>query len=157
MTESVAINCGINRECLVRRKQLVPFEFLSSLVELVGVVGLERNKRFQYSERRTATEIRLVHHSLIASERHHPTPRGNIFRSKIHQLFGKHVLKSLKRLCHQIHLLSHALSSCFNRNILFALAWTNFSFSATSSVTQMLPPITALLPMVMRPSTDVLE
>ena len=107
MAKLLAIDGRIDGKRLIGSQQRIPFEAFRLFIEFVGVACFERYYRFENFQRRTAAEIRLIEHSLVARKRHHTRPGRYVAGAQLSQFFSQYVFKTLKRLGNELHFLFH--------------------------------------------------
>ena len=107
VTEVRSKHSGIDGEGAVGGHHLVPVEFLHSLIELVGIVGVEFIEWLENAQCRAATEVGTIEHSLVTLKRNHAASGFHIFSPNGFQLVGKHIFQPLERLGDHFKLVIH--------------------------------------------------
>src|SRR5574344_82573 len=119
---------------------------LQGFVHFVGIGGSEGQQWLEDTNGCTKVDVRLIHQGFIPFEGDHAATDLDVVTTQLSDLFSQYVFQAHPGLG-DIGFLFHFL----------ALDWRMRDSGATSSVTQMLPPMVAPLPMVMRPSVVALE
>ena len=96
--EIVAGDGRVYSERRFGRHIFAPVDVAHRVIQFVGCVGCELDDRLQDSERRTAAEIGLVHHSEISLKADHTLSELNVLGAEFDQFVTKDIFKTLKGL-----------------------------------------------------------
>ena len=74
MVKILRIDDRIDRKGFLKREIFLPFHLLDLLIDRVRVFRLKMINRFQYTQGRATTKIRLIQQLLITRKRNHTPP-----------------------------------------------------------------------------------